>query len=227
MSRVMKKRSAKAGLPPGSLVYIGSGRSPNTRITLIDYDESTVTERELRDIAECLAFKSSRSVTWINVDETKEPGLVADFGKVLGFHPLMQEDILATDQRAKVEDHGDYLYVVLKMLSWDAARDEMAIEQMSLVLGGTYVITFQEEAGDFFDPLRARIVRHDLPAGQQVVRQIRAIAHQHHVAACGARRFGPGDDVARERRALHGQIVTEHHALEADSGAQDFLYPER
>ncbi len=157
MSRMMKKRSAKAGLPPGSLVYIGSGRSPNTRITLIDYDEHDVTEREIRNVADCLAFKNSESVTWINVDETKEPGLVADFGKVLGFHPLMQEDILATDQRAKVEDHGDYLYVVLKMLSWDNAKDEMAIEQMSLVLGGTYVITFQEEAGDYFDPLRERI----------------------------------------------------------------------
>ena len=86
----MKKRSAKAGLPPGSLVYIGSGRSPNTRITLIDYDEHDVTEREIRNVADCLAFKNSESVTWINVDETKEPGLVADFGKVLGFHPLMR-----------------------------------------------------------------------------------------------------------------------------------------
>lgn len=157
MSRLMKRRSAKTGLSPGALVYVGDRKSHGTRIAVIDYDGESVSERDLPDVGECLPFKESRTVTWINVDEIGDPGLVDRFGQVLGFHPLMLEDILNTDQRAKVEDHGEYIYVVLKMLDWDDRRQEIVSEQLSLVLGQHYVITFQERAGDFFDPLRKRI----------------------------------------------------------------------
>lgn len=82
---------------------------------------------------------------------------MANFGRLFGLHPLMQEDILNTDQRAKVEDHGDHLYLVLKMLEWPDGRETMEAEQLSLVIGRHFVISFQERAGDFFDPLRKRI----------------------------------------------------------------------
>ncbi len=167
MKGTMTKRSAKAGLPPGSLVYVGEERAQRTRVSVIDFDEQRVDEREVQRIEDCVAFKESETVSWIDVDETREPGVVAMFGQVLGFHPLMQEDILATDQRAKLEDHGDYLYLVLKMLSWDTKGDSMENEQLSLVLGRNYVITFQERAGDFFDPLRQRIREGLGPARRQ------------------------------------------------------------
>ena len=156
--KVLKQRTAKAGLPPGSLVYVGEDKPPHaTRISIIDYDEHGVRERDITRVEECLQFKDTASVTWINVDEIHEPGLIETFGRVLGFHALMLEDILNTDQRPKIEDHGGYLYVVLKMLEWNAERGEIDIEQLSLVVGPNYVISFQERAGDFFDPLRARI----------------------------------------------------------------------
>ncbi len=132
--KVFKERTAKTGLPPGSLVYVGEPGPPHaTRISIIDYDEHGVRERDIARVEECLQFKDRPSVTWINVDEIREPGLIETFGRVLGFHPLMLEDILNTDQRAKVEDHGGYLYVVLKMLEWRADRGEIDIEQLSLV----------------------------------------------------------------------------------------------
>jgi magnesium transporter len=157
--KLMKKRGAKLGQPAGALIYVGDAQTQphRTRVEAIDYDEHQVTRRELARIDECAQFRDRPSITWINVDELSEPGVVEQFGRVLGFHALMQEDILNTDQRAKVEDHGEHLYIVLKMLEWDAARGELDVEQLSLVLGGTYVITFQERAGDFFGPLRARL----------------------------------------------------------------------
>jgi len=156
--KVLLERTAKTGLPPGALVYVGEQGPPHaTRISIIDYDEHGVRERVISRVEECLQFKDSPSVTWINVDEIREAGLIETFGRVLGFHPLMLEDILNTDQRPKVEDHGDYLYVVLKMLEWNAARGEIDIEQLSLVVGPNFVISFQERAGDYFDPLRARL----------------------------------------------------------------------
>lgn len=156
--KVLKHSAAKAGLPPGALVYVGEDKPPlATRISIIDYDEHGVRERELTRVEECLQFTNHTSVTWINVDAIQEPGLIETFGKVLGFHPLMLEDILNTDQRAKIEDHGGYLYIVLKMLEWRPATGEIDIEQLSLVVGPNFVISFQERPGDFFDPLRARI----------------------------------------------------------------------
>jgi magnesium transporter len=155
--RLMKARSAKAGLPPGALVYVGDQRLQNTRITVIDYDESHCVTRDVASVSDCLEFKDNATVSWIDVDEIGEPGLVANFGRLFGLHPLMQEDILNTDQRAKVEDHGDHLYLVLKMLEWPDGRETMEAEQLSLVIGRHFVISFQERAGDFFDPLRKRI----------------------------------------------------------------------
>mgnify|MGYP000949363268 CR=1 FL=1 len=120
MVRMMKRRSGKSGLPPGSLVYVGERKSHGTRISVIDYDDRSVSERELADVGECLPFKDSHTVTWINVDEIGDPGLVEQFGRVLGFHPLMLEDILNTDQRPKVDDYGDYLFVVARFFEIDA-----------------------------------------------------------------------------------------------------------
>lgn len=159
--KIVKQRGAKAGMPPGSLVYVGERHAAPARISLIDYDENRITERMLASVDEVRPFTEQSTVTWLNVDDVQEPGLIAAFGKVLGFHVLMQEDLLNTDQRPKVEDHGDHLYVVLKMLEWKPGRDGaeggIDIEQLSLVVGTNYVISFQERAGDFFDPIRARI----------------------------------------------------------------------
>ena len=66
----MKKRSAKVGLPPGSLVYVGEERTQRTRVSVIDFDEQRVEEREIQRIEDCQAFKESDSVSWIDVDET-------------------------------------------------------------------------------------------------------------------------------------------------------------
>jgi len=149
----------KPGLAPGSLVYTGEKKTLVPRVTMLDYDEHRVVEKQLQRVDDCIPFKDAQTVTWINVDSVTEPGLLENFGKVMGFNALMLEDILNTDQRPKFEDYGDYIYIVAKMLDWDNARGEIEIEQLSLIIGQNYVITFQERAGDFFDPLRERIRR--------------------------------------------------------------------
>jgi magnesium transporter len=156
--RVFRQRAKKVGLPPGTLIYPPERKGPPARVTMIDYDENRVVERELGQAEECRRFKENQtSVTWINVDEITQPGLLEEFGRVMGYHSLMLEDILNTDQRPKIEDFGDYLYIVVKMLDYDNERQEIVVEQLSLVVGASYVISFQERPGDFFDPVRNRI----------------------------------------------------------------------
>jgi magnesium transporter len=153
-----KKHPLKSGLPPGSLVYAGGHPADkDARITLLDFDEQHIDEKVIDNIEDCLPFANADTVTWINVDSVQMPGVLDSFGRVLGFHPLVLEDILHTDQRPKYEDYDEYIYLVLKMLDYDAEKREITTEQLSLVLGANYVISFQERPGDPFDPVRERI----------------------------------------------------------------------
>ena len=157
MPRLIKKRSRKAGLPPGTLVHIGEQKAEQVRITVIDYDEARFQEEEIETVEECFLFKDKPTVTWINVDGIHEIEVLELLGDCFGLHPLVLEDILNTDQRPKLEDFGDYLFVVLKTFSYNDQSDEVESEQISLVLGPSFVMSFQERAGDVFNPIRERI----------------------------------------------------------------------
>jgi magnesium transporter len=157
MPKLIKKRSEKAGLPPGSLVHIGEEKTQESKITIMDYDETHFQEKEIKTIEECFAFRDMPTVTWINVDGLHQVEILEKLGEYYGFHPLMLEDILNTDQRPKMEDYGKYIYIVLKMLSYMDNSNEIVTEQISLILGPNFVISFQEKKGTVFNPIRERI----------------------------------------------------------------------
>jgi len=158
MPEVIRKRSEKSGLPPGSLVHVGEPKAAKPKITAMVYDSSQLLEEELETIGDAFPLCKAPSVTWINVDGIHQVDVVEELGERLGLHPLVLEDILNPEQRPKMEDLGDYLYMVLKMLDWDDARHEMTTEQMSVLVGANYVVSLQEEpGGDVLDPIRLRI----------------------------------------------------------------------
>ncbi|MEW6003269.1 MAG: magnesium/cobalt transporter CorA [Nitrospirota bacterium] len=158
MDRLIKKRSGKVGLPPGTLVHIGEKRKEKLKITIIDYDEVQFQEREIEGIEECFPYKDRPTVTWINIDSVHQIEIIKKLGDCFRLHPLVQEDILNTDQRPKIEDYGDYIYIVLKMLYFNNKSDNIITEQISLILGPNFVISFQEGIeGDVFEPVRERI----------------------------------------------------------------------
>ena len=157
MPKHRKKHSSKIGLPPGTLIHVGEEKTTMARITLLHYDESQVQERVLESVDQCVPFHQTASVNWINLDGLSQIEVLEKFGKEFKLHPLVLEDILHTEQRPKLEDHGDYIYIVLRMLSYNAQRRAIDSEQMSLVLGHNFVLSFQEEPGDVFDAVRMRI----------------------------------------------------------------------
>ncbi|MFC1799660.1 magnesium/cobalt transporter CorA [Candidatus Eisenbacteria bacterium] len=157
MPEFMKRRSEKAGLPPGTVVPIGSQVTGPSRITVMDYDESREEERPVEKIEDVFQFKDTSSVTWINVDGVYQTDPIEKIGRHFGFHPLVLEDIANTGQRPKMEDHGEYIFVVLKMLRLDPKTGGIISEQLSLILGTGFVVSFQEVEGDVFDALRDRI----------------------------------------------------------------------
>lgn len=157
MLKIIRKRLEKAGLPPGTLVHIGEKKSEKVRITIIDYEESQFQEREVKTVEECFPFKDKPTVTWINIDGIYDIEIIEKIGKCFDLHPLILEDILNTEQRPKMEDFEDYLFVVAKMLYYNEKQDEIEIEQVSFILGANFLISFQEKPGDVFEPIRNRI----------------------------------------------------------------------
>ncbi len=157
MTRIVKKRSHKVGLPPGTLIHIGERSTREVSVRVINYDRDRCEEKEIRGLEECFNFADSAGITWVNMEGLHDVELIRKLGECQGFHPLMLEDIVSTDQRPKLEDYDDYLFVVLKMLS-SQGTGEIVTEQVSLVVGANFVISFQEGLdGDSFDPVRARI----------------------------------------------------------------------
>jgi magnesium transporter len=159
MARFDSRRTRKAGLPTGSSIRVGEPEAEKTKITLIDYNEQGFQQKEVEKVEECFVFKETATVTWINIDGVHDGGIIGRIGECYGIHPLIVEDIMTTAERPKMEDLGNYIYIVLRMLSSDKGSREVQSEQVSLIVGPNFVISFQESAslGDVFDPVRDKI----------------------------------------------------------------------
>ncbi|MGD8321805.1 MAG: magnesium/cobalt transporter CorA [Gemmatimonadota bacterium] len=157
MGRLVRRAVKKPGTPPGTLVHTGEKKVERTRIRYLDYDAERISEAEVEDVERCFPLKDSPTMSWINVDGLHDVELIRAVGERFGWHPLMLEDIVSVNQRAKAEEYEGYIYVVLPMLSWDEERAQVREEQLSLVLGERYVFTFQERFGDVFEGVRERL----------------------------------------------------------------------
>ncbi len=157
MPRLFKRVSKKVGLPPGTLVHVGEKKTEKVQITVMDYDRAAFREKEVENVEECFPFKETPTVTWINIDGLHQVEIVEKLGKHFNLHPLIQEDILHTGQRPKMEDFDEYVLIVLKMLYYDDEANTVRSEQISIILGSNFLISFQEISGDVFNHLRDRI----------------------------------------------------------------------
>lgn len=155
MPKVISKESKKIGLPPGTPIYLGNDIAKKTKIDLIDYSENSFEERALEKVEECFPFKEKNTVTWINIVGIQETQVIEKIANKFGIHPLTIEDIVNTNQRPKIEDFENYIFIVLKMVYY--ANKNLTFEQISIILGENFVLTFQEKEGDVFGPVRERI----------------------------------------------------------------------
>jgi magnesium transporter len=152
------RQSVAAGLEPGTLVHVGGKEPDRTRVSVLRYDSGEIEQTELDLSAGCPAVEAGPGVTWINVVGITRQDVLEQLGASFDLHRLVLEDIMNTDQRVKVEDFTDYLYMVVRTIEWHEAEGEIASEQISVVLGPNYVISFQEADPDAFEPLRQRLV---------------------------------------------------------------------
>ena len=157
MARKRVYRSKKKlGQIPGSVVYTGERSKAKLSLEVFDYTKQNCIEKELQNIEESFDFKHTDSITWININGLNYVTEIEKLGQHYNIHPLVQEDIVNIAQRPKIDEHENYLFIVLKMLYYDKNQNIVS-EQVSFILGKNYVLSFQESEGDVFDSVRDRI----------------------------------------------------------------------
>lgn len=160
------KLSKKIGLPPGSLVYVGdvdadAAKMPKPTVTMVVYDAADFTEKVLTD-DELAAFKiddytKADKKLWLNIHGVHDVALIKQVGDLFHLHPLVQEDILNTQQRPKIDEYDDYVFLEARSFKYDKPNMAVASEQVGFVLGRNYLLTFQERSTGIFEPVRARM----------------------------------------------------------------------
>lgn len=157
MLELLKFSSKKTGLPPGTAIYVGEKKTDKVRVSVVDYDRENYETFFPEDIKECEQFKQKPTVTWVNIDGLHEAQKIETFGECFGLHPLTIEDILHTTQRPKMDVFDEYVFLVIKMPRLNTETNQIEMEQISFVISGNYLLTFQELEGDTFDAVRNRI----------------------------------------------------------------------
>ncbi len=159
MPENMGSRSHKAGQPPGTLIHIGENYGKTPKISVLEYDQNHYQEWEIDTLDQCPAWSNEATVTWINITSIHDVQLLAKCGEKLGIHMLVLEDILNTNQRPKLEDYGEYFFVILKEIGYQKHRNKIFIDQISLIVGKSFVVSFQERESQVFSVIRDRIIK--------------------------------------------------------------------
>ncbi|MDA8123885.1 MAG: magnesium/cobalt transporter CorA [Deltaproteobacteria bacterium] len=157
MTVAPKKRSAKTGLAPGALIHIGERHAERAKATFVEYDENHFRSREIDAPEGALPAPDAQTVSWLHIDGLHDIPLLERVGELFRLHPLTLEDILNTEQRPKLDDHGEYLYIVLRRFHIPETGVGLIPEQVSIVLGPNWLISLQEKEGTLLDPIRERL----------------------------------------------------------------------
>ncbi|NUP99793.1 MAG: magnesium/cobalt transporter CorA [Armatimonadetes bacterium] len=143
--------------PPGTAVYTGATRTEDVTVWAIDWDRDHFEQLDADVVEQCRRFRDSAVPTWVRVEGIHRVEVIEAVGALFGLHPLVIEDIVNVQQRPKVDDYGDYLFLVIKLAHLAAETGEVTFSQVSLVLAKSYVISFQEAPEELFDYLQDSI----------------------------------------------------------------------
>lgn len=159
MARFLRKHDKKAGLPPGELVFTGQRKVENTLLRTVVYGPEKLDDTSSHDFEEIVSQLNRDGVKWLNIDGVHDSALIKRVGEMFDFSRLALEDVQDTGQRPAIVDFQDYLFITMKILNDNNESGRVKTEQICFILGDKYLITFQEQPGIIFDPVRSRLSR--------------------------------------------------------------------
>lgn len=157
MSRFIKKKKEEIGLSPDALVFRGEQKEEEVLLRIIDFDADNLKEDAFKTINEIKKFQDKNTVTWLNVDGLHNIAILQEIVSVFNLDTLVMSEVLDTESRPKIIEYDDCTLISIKMLQHDDVKGASQAENLSLILTGSVLISFQESRGDVFDPVRERI----------------------------------------------------------------------
>jgi magnesium transporter len=150
-------RRKQPGQIPGTAVHTGVQRMDEVRITVHDFDDEHYDVATIKRIEKSEKYLNSASRTWIQVEGVHDIDRLRSVWEYFDLHPLIQEDIVSTSQRPKVEIYDNAVFIVLRAITLDESTQKLESEQISIVLGSNYVLSFQESENPVFEPIFKRL----------------------------------------------------------------------
>lgn len=151
------KHVKKIGQPPGTAAYTGEKSDKEPVVTITVYNQTDAIEHTSKNIDECLAKMRSDTITWIDVEGLDSVELIKKLADHFSIHPLTVEDIMNVEQRPKVEEFDNYIFINLKVILWNIKTSSFVVSPLSLILGEHFLLSFQDHDTTRFDNLRTRI----------------------------------------------------------------------
>lgn len=154
-NKTTKTSRSKVNPPADTGVSLGGRHLEGVRISVIDYDESTFQERQVKTVEECFPLKDTPTVSWINI-EGKGEAVIAAFGERFGMHPVVQGNIMREKMRPKLEEFDDYLYLVFYAIDRNHEK-RIQIDRISMMIGKNFLITFQQDGSEVYEAIRGHL----------------------------------------------------------------------
>ena len=157
MARFVKKHKQEIGISPDELLFRGEKKIDQVMLRVIDFDANNLKEDVIKSVNDVLKYQDKDSVTWFNVDGLHNTALMEEIAD--GFHldKLILAEVMNTQARPKVHEYDNCISLSIKMLQIDEVTDRITVENLSLIITKSVLISFQEKKGDVFEPVRERI----------------------------------------------------------------------
>ena len=157
MTRFIKKNKQEIGLAPDDLVFRGQKKIDEVALRIIDFDTVNMTDHMAEDVKEISKFQHNNTVTWLNVDGLHNTSIMKELTTAFNLDTLVMAEVLNTDARPRVIEYDNCTLIAIKMLRIDDHTGRALVENLCLILTKTVLMSFQEEKGDVFEPIRERI----------------------------------------------------------------------
>ena len=157
MARFVKKQKQEIGLSPDELLFRGKQKTTEVILRIIDFDEITLEEDALKIVKDVLKYVEKDTVTWLNVDGLHNAAVMREIAETFDLDTLVLAEVMHTQARPRVIEYDNCILITIKMMQQNENTGQIRVENLSLILTESVLISFQEKRGDVFEPVRERI----------------------------------------------------------------------
>jgi magnesium transporter len=160
MSRYIEKKKEDIGLSPYALVFRGQKKTQNIVLRAMDFNLEDVSETEIKTTDELLALNKSDKLSWLNIDGFDNVDLMENLAHIYNIDNNILSDVMNPSARPKMQEFDNGIFVTIKMVQYNEEDDLLTVENLSIIIADNILISFQEQPGIVFEPIRERIRRH-------------------------------------------------------------------